>query len=205
MGRILAGDCEPVRIRRSVLEDTIDIRDLVEGSSRRHRILALRAFSVCSMPEKSNLKEWKDDWLGARVYWRTKIWLRADERGEGALPDRLTGQWKAPGGFSFSIARDGIRIDSPGQETVWNARTCRYRFQMEYDFTFRSALDRPEGGLAFRTFARTGATPALRLPDRRFPRLSCSCDSNFATGILVDIDRLMMFDESDRVLPARRN
>src|SRR5207244_4339788 len=97
-------------------------------------------FFVYSMPEKSNQQDWKNGWLGIRVYARTKLWLRGDEGGEDALPDRLAGPWKAAGGFGFTIARDRIQMTTPGGETVWSAHTCRRRFQMEYDFTFRSVL-----------------------------------------------------------------
>jgi hypothetical protein len=167
-------------------------------------LLLLTLFFVCSMPEKSNLKDWKEGWLGARVYWRTKVWLRGDEGGEETLPDRLAGHWKAPGGFSFNIARDRIRIISSGGETVWDADTCPHRFEMNYDFAFRQALEPPEPGLAFRVFDQRGAASALPLPDRRFPRLYCSCESRIATLVLVDFDRLMVFIESDRALIARR-
>jgi len=169
-------------------------------------LLIFALFFICSMPEKSNEKDWKSGWLGARVYWRTKVWLRGDDRDEDALPDRLAGHWEAPGGYSFSIARDGIQMNSPAGSTVWSAHTCR-RFSMEYDFTFRPALAQPRPsptGLAFRPFDQTDAVPALPLPDRRFPRLSCSCDFNLNTWVLVDIDRLLVFVESERPLIARR-
>jgi len=169
-------------------------------------LLIFVLFFVCSMPEKSNQKDWKNGWLGARVYGRTKVWLRGDEGGENALPDRLAGHWVVPGGIAVTIARDGIRIISPGGETVWNAHTCRHRFQMDYDFTFRSVLARPvPAGLTFTPFDQTGAASSIPLPDRRFPRLFCSCDSNVATWVLVDVDRLMAFIDSEQVLLARRS
>ncbi len=97
-------------------------------------------FFIFSMPEKSNRPDWKNGWLGARVYWRTKIWMRGDDRDEPGFPDRMAGRWEAPGGFRFTISRDAVRIETPSGETEWSAQTCRHRFQMDYDFTFRSAL-----------------------------------------------------------------
>src|SRR4051794_15833098 len=38
-------------------------------------------FFFFSMPEESNQRDWKNHWLGARVYWRTKLWRRDDDRG----------------------------------------------------------------------------------------------------------------------------
>ena len=169
-------------------------------------LLMFGLFLVCSMPEKSNQRDWKNGWLGARMYVRTKIWRGGDEGGESALPDRLAGHWEAPGGFHFTISSDEIRMMSAAGETVWSARGCRYRFQMDYDFTFRSVLARPvPAGLAFTPFDQTGAAATIPLPDRRFPRLSCSCDSKAATWVLVDIDRLMAMIEDEPVLVARRS
>jgi hypothetical protein len=172
-------------------------------------VLALFLFAlffVSSMPEKSNQRDWKNGWLGARVYGRTKIWMSADDRGEAALPDRLTGLWNAPRGFGFAISRDGIRMTSPDGEIEWSARTCRHRFQMDYDFAFRSNLEqRMPDGLAFTSFDQTPVTPLMALPDRRFPRLSCSCDSTLATWVLVDIDRMMVITDSGQVLLAGRS
>jgi hypothetical protein len=162
-------------------------------------------FLACSMPEKSNEEDWKNGWLGARVYLRTKIWMRGDEAGEDAIADRLQGDWEVPGGFAFIISREGVRIESPEGASVWNERNCRHRFRMDYDFAFRTNLELASpGGLGFRRFDQARRTRAISLPDRRFPRLSCSCDSMYASWVLVDIDRLMAFPESGTVLHARR-
>jgi len=167
-------------------------------------VVMFALFFAYSMPEKSNQRDWKNGWLGARVYIRTKVWLRGDNRDESGLPDRLAGRWESPGGFSFAISRDAIRMISPAGETEWSARTCR-RFEMDYDFAFRSNLERPmPAGLALTPFDQKGAASAMSLPDRRFPRVSCSCDSEFATWVLVDIDRLMAFVDTKPILLARR-
>ena len=163
-------------------------------------------FFACSMPEKSNERDWKNGWLGARTYVRTKLWLRGDDRGEDALPDRLTGRWEAPGGYAFTISRDAIRMTSPNGETEWSGGSCRHRFQMDYDFTYRSVLAAPvTSGLAFQPFDQTRADSSVQLPDRRFPRLLCTCDSKMATWVLVDIDRLLVFLQSGEELLARRS
>jgi hypothetical protein len=168
-------------------------------------LLTFVAFFICSMPEESNQRDWKNGWLGLRVYARTKIWLRGDDGGEDALPDRLAGRWETRGGLRYTISRDEIRIASPKGESVWSARTCRHRFQMDYDFTFRSVLERPVTvGLQFEPFDQRRAASAIPLPERRFPRLICSCDSNLATWVLIDIDRLMALVESEEPLFARR-
>jgi hypothetical protein len=168
-------------------------------------LLTFVLFFVYSMPEESNQRDWKYGWLGARVYVRTKIWLRGDDGGEDALPDRLSGHWETPGGLGFTISRNEIRIMSPNGETVWNAGTCRHRFQMDYDFTYRSALERPvQAGLRFATFDQRAPASAIPLPDRRFPRLSCSCDSKMTTWVLVDINLLMVLVEDEQPLLARR-
>jgi hypothetical protein len=76
---------------------------------------------------------------------------------------------------------------------------------MEYEFTFRSVLRQPlPAGLSFTPFDFKMREPAVLLPDRRFPRLDCYCDSNRTVWILIDIDRLMAFPEPDRMLIARR-
>ncbi len=164
-------------------------------------------FFFCSTPEKSNQADWKNGWLGARVYWRTKIWRVGDNGDEQALPDRLAGRWEAPGGFAFTISRDTVRMTTPSGNAEWKSRTCPWRFPMDYDFTFRSspiqqAITPP--GFAFE---RLGAVPPediLKLSDRRFPRRYCSCDSKTTTWILVDIDRLLAFPDHDNALIARR-
>jgi hypothetical protein len=169
-------------------------------------LLIFVLFFVCSMPEKSNQRDWKNGWLGVRVYGRTKVWLKGDEGGENALPERLAGHWEAPGGFSFTISPHEIRMMSPGREIVWSADHCRHRFQTDYDFTFRSVLAGPiPAGLTFSPFDQTGIAAALPLPDRRFPRLYASCDGRVATWVLVDIDRLLAIMESGRVLVGRRS
>ena len=166
----------------------------------------LALFFVHSMPEKSNQRDWKNGWLGARVYVRTKMWLRGDDAGESAIPDRLSGRWEAAGGISFTISRDAIRVASPDGETVWSERDCRHRFQAEYDFTYRSNLtESSPSGIRFGALDHKGAATWIELPDRRFPRLLCSCDSKTARWVLVDIDRLAAIMESGKVLLARRS
>jgi len=149
------------------------------------------AFFFVSMPERSNEKEWKDGWLGARVYQRTKEWRRGDEAGEAALAGRMAGDWVAPGGYRFTIERDAIRMKSGAEVVEWSPRTCRHRFRIDYDFAFRSALEWPiPDGLAFTSFDQVRARPAISLPDRRFPRLTCACDGAEATWVLIDVDKL---------------
>jgi hypothetical protein len=150
-------------------------------------LLIFAAFFIWSMPEKSNQRDWRDGWLGARVYWRTKLWMRGDDTGEDGLPDRLAGRWETPGGVRITIARDRIEMTSPAGKSVWSAQTCPYHFEMHYDFTFRQNV-----------------TYAPPLPDWRFPRLTCSCDGRFASWVLVDIDTLMVYAGSERALIARR-
>jgi hypothetical protein len=163
------------------------------------------AFFVYSMPEKSNQRDWANGWLGARVYWRTKLWMRGDDGGEGALPDRLAGNWEAPDGRHFTITRDAIRLSTPLGYVEWSAKTCPCRFRMDYDFTFRSVLTQPvSAGLEFRPFAYQTRESDIPLPDRRFPRLYCSCDSKQTAWILVDIDRLIASPEDGTTLIARR-
>jgi hypothetical protein len=96
---------------------------------------------------------------------------------------------------------------TPSAETEWSAQACRYRFQMDYDFTFRSALGQQSlaSGLAFEKFGSWQPPKYLAdLPDRRFPRLICSCDSNESTWVLVDIDRMLAFPDDRTTLVARR-
>ena len=168
-------------------------------------IVIFALFFVYSMPEKSNQRDWKNGWLGARLYWRTKLWMRGDDAGEDALPSRMAGLWEAPGGFSFSLTPDRIQMTSPSGASVWSAQTCRGRFEMRYDFTLRYGLSQPvQNGLRFSRFEKAAA-PTLPLPNRRFPELSCSCDEKFATFVLVDIDRLLVFRDFERTaLVARR-
>ncbi len=164
-------------------------------------------FFFCSMPEKSNQPDWKNGWLGGRIYWRTKIWMRGDDGDEPGIPRRMAGRWEAPGGLEFSIAPDSLRMKTPTANTEWNARTCPWRFRMDYDFTYRPALEQQAmtPGLAFEKLnsARPGFVTGL--PDRRFPRLYCSCDSKSTMWVLVDIDRLLAFpDDDERPVIARR-
>lgn len=163
-------------------------------------------FFFCSMPEKSNQHDWKNGWLGARVYWRTKIWMRGDDGDEQAIAGRLAGRWEAPGGFEFTISPDSLSIKTPSGNTEWNARTCPWRFRMDYYFTFRSALIQRAmtPGLAFEKLDSRQPESLPNLPDRRLPRLDCSCDSKTTTWILIDIDRLMAFSDDDTSLIARR-
>jgi hypothetical protein len=163
-------------------------------------------FFFYSMPEKSNQADWRNGWLGARVYWRTKLWFRGDDGGEAALSGRLVGRWEVPGGLSFTISRDAVRMTTPFGETEWSVRTCPYRFRMEYDFAYRSALTQPllSRGLEFRPLEFQAGETNIPLPDRRFPRLYCSCDSKATTWVLVDIDRLIVSPDEDSTVIARR-
>ena len=168
-------------------------------------VLLFVLFFICSMPEKSNERDWKQGWLGARVYVRTKFWLRGDDAGENAVPERLAGDWKAPSGFAFTLSSDAVTVKSPAGEAVWSASSCGRGFQMHYDFTYRPALDPPlPDGLGFVAFGQPVPAPLVPLPTRRFPRLYCSCDSKEAKFVLVDIDLLMVFLGSDQPLLARR-
>ncbi|MEP7366989.1 MAG: hypothetical protein ABI972_27335 [Acidobacteriota bacterium] len=168
-------------------------------------LLLFGAFFVWSMPEESNQREWKNYWLGVRIYFRTKAWVRDDDRGETAFPDRMSGRWAASGGFVFTISRDEIRMVTPKGESVWNGHECPHRFRIEYDYTFRSAMRQPiPSGLSMTQFDRADAD-SIPLPDRRFPRLSCSCDSKMITWVLIDIDQLMVTTGSRSGLLARRS
>jgi hypothetical protein len=166
MGRVLAGQHEPSRFGGLSWKSPASFspREVIPAGVA----LLLWCCSCLLDAGGSNERDWKYGWLGARTYVRTKLWLRGDDGGENAIPDRMSGCRRrledSPSPF-----RDTIRMTSPDGNYME-----QHECQRGFKWTTTSRFVRCWCGARVHGFDQQAPPPRFRCRTGAFPGCTAS-------------------------------